>query len=133
MRRNGVKVVASVEIDKNCQKVLANTFHDTKLFDDVTTVKGSDLIDAGFDSKRTELLQEDFLPRPLSRWQTRWSCWRKKRVILGDCKTCGRNAKRVCPSSRTSCICFPVTDGNDFGIVIGTMADLGYSVDWRCA
>ena len=48
MQRNGVKVVASVEIDKKCREVLAHRFPNSKLFDDVTTVKGSDLIDAGF-------------------------------------------------------------------------------------
>ncbi len=48
MERQGVKVVASVEIDKHCQAVLERKFPDAKLFDDVTTVKGSDLIGAGF-------------------------------------------------------------------------------------
>ena len=42
MERNGVDVVASVEIDKKCQEVLAHRFPKSKIFDDVTTVKGSD-------------------------------------------------------------------------------------------
>jgi hypothetical protein len=48
MQRQGVKVVASVEIDKNCNQVLAQHFPDATQFTDVTTVKGEDLINAGF-------------------------------------------------------------------------------------
>ncbi len=40
MQRQGVKVVASVEIDKNCNQVLAQHFPDATQFTDVTTIKG---------------------------------------------------------------------------------------------
>ena len=40
MQRQGVRVVASVEIDKNCNKVLAQHFPNTKQFNDITEVKG---------------------------------------------------------------------------------------------
>ena len=49
LERNGVKVVASCEIDKNASKVLAKHFPDSKLFSDVCELTGKDLIDAGFD------------------------------------------------------------------------------------
>ena len=52
MERQGVKVVASVEIDKHCQAVLERKFPNAKQFDDVTTVKGSDLIAAGFNPSK---------------------------------------------------------------------------------
>jgi DNA (cytosine-5)-methyltransferase 1 len=39
MQRSGVKVVASVEIDKKCNEVLARHFPDATQFTDVTTVK----------------------------------------------------------------------------------------------
>ena len=52
MQRQGVRVVASVEIDKKCNEVLAKHFPDATQFDDVTTVKGSDLIGAGFNPSR---------------------------------------------------------------------------------
>jgi len=48
MQRQGVKVVASVEIDKKCNEVLARQFPDATQFTDVTTVTGKDLINAGF-------------------------------------------------------------------------------------
>jgi len=52
MERNGVEVVANVEIDKHCQKVLAKHFPKAKQFSDITDVKGSDLIAAGFEPSR---------------------------------------------------------------------------------
>ena len=51
MERNGVDVVANVEIDKQCQKVLAKHFPKAKQFSDITDVKGSDLIAAGFEPR----------------------------------------------------------------------------------
>jgi DNA (cytosine-5)-methyltransferase 1 len=64
MQRQGVKVVASVEIDKNCNQVLAQHFPDATQFTDVTTVKGEDLINAGFTPSRgiiTSLLDGECL------------------------------------------------------------------------
>ena len=52
MSRLGVKVVASVEIDKHCNQVLAQRFPESKQFTDVTKVTGKDLIDAGFNPSR---------------------------------------------------------------------------------
>ncbi len=52
MQRQGVKVVASVEIDKRCNQVLAQHFPDVKQFTDVQQVTGKDLLDAGFDPTR---------------------------------------------------------------------------------
>jgi len=52
MERNGVNVVANVEIDKNCQALLERKFPNAKQFNDVTTLKGEDLINAGFNPSR---------------------------------------------------------------------------------
>jgi DNA (cytosine-5)-methyltransferase 1 len=49
LERNGVKVVASVEIDKKASAVLAKHFPDSKLFGDIQEVTGEQLIAAGFD------------------------------------------------------------------------------------
>ena len=48
LERNGVKIVATCEIDKHAQGVLTRHFPMTKLFTDVTTLTGKDLLDAGF-------------------------------------------------------------------------------------
>lgn len=46
--RAGAKVIASVEIDKNCQKVLAKHFQQSTIFGDIAGVTGEQLISAGF-------------------------------------------------------------------------------------
>ena len=48
LERAGVKVVASVEIDKKASAILAKHFPDSKLFGDITGVTGEQLIAAGF-------------------------------------------------------------------------------------
>jgi DNA (cytosine-5)-methyltransferase 1 len=49
LERNGIKVVASVEIDKKASEVLAKHFPNSKLFGDIQEVTGEQLINAGFD------------------------------------------------------------------------------------
>ena len=51
LERNGVKVVASVEIDQKASAVLAKQFPNSKLFNDVKEVTGEQLIAAGFDPR----------------------------------------------------------------------------------
>ncbi len=48
LERQGVPVVASVEIDKKARSVLARRFPNAKLFNNVTEVSGGQLRDAGF-------------------------------------------------------------------------------------
>ena len=51
MERNGVKVVASVEIDKKAKEVLKNRFPNSTIFGDITEVTGEQLIQAGFNPR----------------------------------------------------------------------------------
>ena len=48
LERNGVKVVASVEIDKKAQDVLRRHFPESTIFGDISGVTGEQLITAGF-------------------------------------------------------------------------------------
>lgn len=48
MERNGIDVVAAVEIDEKARAVLARRFPNTRLFADVTKVSSNELRDAGF-------------------------------------------------------------------------------------
>ena len=51
LERSGIKVVASVEIDKKASEVLKKQFPNSKIFYDVKEVTGEQLIDAGFNPK----------------------------------------------------------------------------------
>ena len=51
LERNGVKVVASVEIDKKAQEVLRRHFPNSTIFGDIQGVTGEQLIAAGFEPR----------------------------------------------------------------------------------
>jgi DNA (cytosine-5)-methyltransferase 1 len=130
MQRNGVKVVASVEIDKSCQKVLAKHFPDAQLFDDVTTVKGSDLIAAGFNPSRG-IITGGFPCQDLS-------VAGKRAGLAGARSGLFWEIARIVEETQSEFVVIEnvpgllsSNNGDDFAVVIGTMADLGYSVSWR--
>lgn len=52
LEQNGVKVVATCEIDKHAQKILTRHFPNTQLFTDVSTLTGEELFNAGFVPER---------------------------------------------------------------------------------
>ena len=130
MERNGVNVVAAVEIDKKCQEVLAHRFPSTKLFDDVTTVKGSDLIGAGFTPSRG-IITGGFPCQDLS-------VAGKRAGLAGERSGLFWEIARIVDETQTEYFIIEnvpgllsSNNGADFGVVIGTMADLGYSLSWR--
>ena len=130
MQRNGVEVVASVEIDKKCQEVLAHRFPTSKIFDDVTTVKGSDLIGAGFVPSRG-IITGGFPCQDLS-------VAGKRAGLAGARSGLFWEAARLVEETQTEYAILEnvpgllsSNGGADFAVVLGTMADLGYSVAWR--
>jgi DNA (cytosine-5)-methyltransferase 1 len=130
MERNGVDVVASVEIDKKCQEVLAHRFPNSKLFDDVTTVKGSDLIGAGFTPSRG-IITGGFPCQDLS-------VAGKRAGLAGARSGLFWEIARIVEETQTEYAILEnvpgllsSNNGADFAVVLGTMADLGYSVAWR--
>jgi DNA (cytosine-5)-methyltransferase 1 len=130
MERNGVDVVASVEIDKKCQEVLAHRFPNSKLFDDVTTVKGSDLIGAGFIPSRG-IITGGFPCQDLS-------VAGKRAGLAGARSGLFWEIARIVEETQTEYAILEnvpgllsSNGGADFAVVLGTMADLGYSVAWR--
>ena len=130
MQRQGVKVVASVEIDKKCQEVLAHRFPESKIFDDVTTVKGSDLIAAGF-TPSTGIITGGFPCQDLS-------VAGKRAGLAGERSGLFWEIARLVEETQTEYFVIEnvpglltSNKGRDFGVVVGTMADLGYSLGWR--
>lgn len=130
MQRNGVKVVASVEIDKACNQVLAKHFPDTKQFTDITEVKGSDLINAGF-LRDGGIITGGFPCQDLS-------VAGKRAGLAGARSGLFWHAARLVEETQSEWFIIEnvpglltSNGGKDFGIVLGTMAELGYSCAWR--
>lgn len=130
MERNGVDVVANVEIDKQCQKVLVKHFPKAKQFSDITDVKGSDLIEAGFEPSRG-IITGGFPCQDLS-------VAGKRRGLAGERSGLFWEIARLIEETKTEWFILEnvpglltSNKGADFGVVIGTMADLGYGVAWR--
>jgi len=130
MERNGVNVVASVEIDKNCNKVLAKHFPNTRQFNDITEVKGSDLIGAGF-TPSTGIITGGFPCQDLS-------VAGKRAGLAGTRSGLFWEAARIVDETQSEYFVIEnvpglltSNSGADFAVVLGTMADLGYSVAWR--
>jgi DNA (cytosine-5)-methyltransferase 1 len=130
MERNGVDVVANVEIDKQCQKVLAKHFPNAKQFSDITDVKGSDLIGAGFKPERG-IITGGFPCQDLS-------VAGKRRGLAGERSGLFWEIARLIEETKTEWFILEnvpglltSNKGADFGVVVGTVADLGYSLAWR--
>ena len=130
MQRQGVKVVASVEIDKKCNEVLAKHFPEATQFTDVTTVKGEDLINAGF-TPSTGIITGGFPCQDLS-------VAGKRAGLAGARSGLFWEIARIVEETQSEYFILENVPGllssnagKDFGVVIGTMADLGYSVGWR--
>lgn len=130
MERNGVEVVANVEIDKQCQKVLAKHFPKAKQFSDITDVKGSDLIAAGFEPSRG-IITGGFPCQDLS-------VAGKRAGLVGERSGLFWEIARLIEETKTEWFILEnvpglltSNKGRDFGVVVGTMADIGYSLAWR--
>jgi DNA (cytosine-5)-methyltransferase 1 len=130
MQRQGVKVVASVEIDAKCNEVLAKHFPEATRFTDVTTVKGEDLINAGF-TPSTGIITGGFPCQDLS-------VAGKRAGLAGERSGLFWEIARIVDETQTEYFVIEnvpgllsSNKGKDFGVVIGTMADLGYSLSWR--
>ena len=134
LERNGVEVVATCEIDKHAQKILARHFPKAKLFSDVTTLTGKDLFNAGFDStgiivggfpcqdvsvagKRAGLSHAD---GSATRSGLFWEVVR----LLEETKAQHFILENV-PGLLSS------NEGRDFAVVLGALVELGYGVSWR--
>jgi len=130
MTRKGIKVVATVEIDKKCNEVLANRFPDAKQFTDVQQTTGKDLIDAGFTPTRG-IITGGFPCQDLS-------VAGKRAGLAGERSGLFWEIRRLVEETQTEWFILEnvlgllsSNSGKDFGIVLGEMADLGYSIGWR--
>lgn len=130
LERNGIDVVASVEIDKQARGVLARRFPNTKLFTDVREVTGKDLTDAGFDP-RAGIIVGGFPCQDLSvagkraglAGQRSGLFWEIVR-LLDETKSQNFILENV-PGLLSS------NDGRDMAVVVNALVELGYGIAWR--
>ena len=130
LERSGVRVVASVEIDNHAQGVLRRHFPNSQIFGDITGVSGEQLISAGFTPEHGVIVG-GFPCQDLSVAGKRaglagarsglfWEICR----LLDETKAKYFILENV-PGLLTS------NGGRDMGVVIGALADRGYSIAWR--
>jgi DNA (cytosine-5)-methyltransferase 1 len=130
MERNGINVVATVEIDKNARGVLQHQFPKATHFEDVTKVTGHDLRNAGFIPDRG-IITGGFPCQDLSvagkraglAGQRSGLYWEIVRLVdeLSPKYLVLENVPGLLSSN----------GGRDMGIVIGALTNRGYGVSWR--
>ena len=130
LERNGVKVVASVEIDKHAQGVLRRHFPNSQLFGDIQEVTGEQLISAGFTPERGVIVG-GFPCQDLSVAGKRAGLAGARSGLFWEiCRLLDETKARYfilenVPGLLTS------SGGRDMGVVIGALAERGYSIAWR--
>ena len=109
---------------------MAQHFPDATQFTDVTTVKGEDLINAGF-TPSTGIITGGFPCQDLS-------VAGKRAGLAGERSGLFWEIARLVEETQTEYFIIEnvpgllsSNNGKDFGVVLGTMADLGYSLGWR--
>ena len=130
LQRNGVKVVASVEIDKKAQDVLRRHFPDSTIFGDITGVTGEQLRAAGFEP-RNGIITGGFPCQDLSVAGKRaglegsrsglfWEICR----LLDETRAQNFILENV-PGLLSS------NGGKDMAVVIEALVERGYRIAWR--
>jgi len=130
MQRNGIDVVATVEIDKNARGVLQHQFPKATHFEDVMKVSGSDLRTAGFVPDRG-IITGGFPCQDLSvagkraglAGQRSGLFWEIVRLVdeLSPKYLVLENVPGLLSSN----------GGRDMGTVVGALSELGYGISWR--
>ena len=130
MQRNGIDVVAAVEIDDKARAVLARRFPDTRLFPDVTKVSAHDLRDAGFVPDRG-IITGGFPCQDLS-------VAGRRKGLAGERSGLFWHIIRLVDELHPRWIVLENVPGllsseggRDMGIVLGALGDSGYGVAYR--
>ena len=130
LERAGVKVVASVEIDKKAQSVLKKHFPNSTIFDDVTGVTGEQLRAAGFEPS-TGIITGGFPCQDLSVAGKRAGLAGKRSGLFWE--IC-----RILDETRSQTIILEnvpgllsSNGGADMAVVIEALVERGYRVGWR--
>ena len=130
VERNGVKVVASAEIDKHARFVLARHFPNATQYDDVRKVTADGLRTAGFIPERG-IITGGFPCQDLS-------VAGKRAGLAGARSGLFYKIARIADETKAKWLVLENVPGllssqrgADMGAVVGTLVDLGYGVAWR--
>lgn len=130
LERNGVKVVASCEIDKKASEVLAKHFPNSKLFGDVQELTGKDLIDAGFDPNNG-IIVGGFPCQDLSVAGKRAGLAGNRSGLFWEiCRLLDETKAKYFILENVPGL-LSSQQGADMGAVIGALAERGYGIAYR--
>ena len=129
LTRNGAEVVASVEIDKHARKILQKQFPNTTHLEDIKNVSGKQLFDLGFNSDG--IIVGGFPCQDLS-------VAGKREGLAGERSGLFYEVIRLLDETKVKWFILEnvpgllsSNGGKDMGIVIGSLAELGYGIAYR--
>ena len=130
LERVGVKVVASVEIDKKAQSVLKKHFPHSTIFDDVTGVTGEQLRAAGFEPS-TGIITGGFPCQDLSVAGKRAGLAGKRSGLFWEiCRILDETGSQTVILENVPGL-LSSNQGRDMAVVIEALVKRGYRVGWR--
>ena len=130
MQRNGIKTVATVEIDKNARGVLQRRFPDATHFEDVTKVTGDELRAAGFIPSRG-IITGGFPCQDLSVAGKRAGLAGKRSGLYWEIIRLVDELEPKYLVLENVPGLLSSNGGRDMGTVIGALDARGYGVSWR--
>lgn len=129
LERNGVKVVASVEIDKKCQQVLSKHFPQSTIFGDIQGVTGEQLIQSGFNS--SGIIAGGFPCQDLSVAGKRAGLQGSRSGLFWEiCRILDETKAQSFILENVGGL-LSSNDGRDMRTVINALNELGYGIAWR--
>ena len=130
LERSGVKVVASVEIDKKCQEVLKKQFPNSKIFGDITGVTGEQLREAGFIAT-DGIITGGFPCQDLSVAGKRAGLAGKRSGLFWEiCRILDETRAQTFILENVLGL-LSSNNGKDMATVVEALGELGYRIAWR--
>lgn len=129
MQREGIDVVAAMEIDKHARGVIEYHFPETKLFNDIKDVSGEQLRDAGFVPERG-IITGGFPCQDLSIAGKRAGLAGGRSGLFWEIVRLADELKPQYLVLENVPGLLSSNGGRDFGAVLGALVELGFGVSW---
>jgi DNA (cytosine-5)-methyltransferase 1 len=130
LEKSGIQVVASVEIDKKAQAVLARHFPNAKQFNDVEEVTGEQLILAGF-NPANGIITGGFPCQDLSVAGKRAGLAGKRSGLFWEiCRLIDETRSQTVILENVPGL-LSSNNGKDMAVVIEALVERGYRLAWR--